>query len=239
MTKHPPDLPEPTGGSPEPHAAAPQDGGRLAASLRGFGPLGILVALVILLAGSLGGIPALVWAGLSRTPLRDLGFVRPRSWAATVAIGVLSGAALKLLLKAIVMPLLGGAPINQAYHYLLGNRAALPSMLFTIFVNAGFGEETVFRGFLFERLGRLFGRGPRGKTAVIVLSAGLFGLAHYVNQGRDGVVQGAITGLVLGTTYAITQEIWLPMIMHASFDLTAVWIIYNGLEARIAHLVFR
>ena len=27
-------------------------------------------------------------------------------------------------------------------------------------VGAGFGEETIFRGYLFERLGKLFGTGP-------------------------------------------------------------------------------
>jgi hypothetical protein len=29
------------------------------------------------------------------------------------------------------------------------------------------------------------------------------------------------------------------MIAHAAFDLPAVWIIYNDLETRIAHLVFK
>jgi len=29
------------------------------------------------------------------------------------------------------------------------------------------------------------------------------------------------------------------MVTHASFDLLAYWIIYAGLETRVAHLVFR
>jgi membrane protease YdiL (CAAX protease family) len=217
----------------------PPEGGPLAASLRGFGPLGILAALIILVTASLGGIPALLWARVSRTPLRDLGFVRPRSWSGTVAIGIVSGCAFKFLMKMLVMPLLGAAPVNRAYHYLVGNPAALPGMLLTVLVSAGFGEETVFRGFLFERLGRLFGRGAGAKMVIVLLSAALFGLAHYSNQGRDGAVQGAITGLVFGTTFAITGEISLLMIVHAAFDLTAVWMIYNDLETWVAHLVFK
>ena len=82
--------------------------------------------------------------------------MRPQSWVATAAIGITFGVAFKFLMKTIVMPLLGADPINHAYHYLAGNRAALPAMLFTVIVGAGFGEETVFRGYMFERLGRLF-----------------------------------------------------------------------------------
>lgn len=239
MTNDIPKLPGSARDSSAGHDPPSSGAGRLATSLRGFGPLGILASLVVLLAGSLGGILALLWARASHTPLRDLGFVRPRSWFRTVAVGILSGFVLKLLLKTIVMPLLGAAPVNQAYHYLVRNPAALPGMVVTVLVGAGFGEETVFRGFLFERLGRLLGHGQVAKAVTVLLSASLFGLAHYMNQGRDGVVQGAITGLVFGTTFAITGQIWLLMIMHATFDLTAVWMIYNALEARIAHLLFK
>src|SRR5262245_23691903 len=101
-----------------------------ARALRGFGPVGIVAALVILFAGEniipLGGLLVLLWARLSRTPWRELGFARPRSWLLTIVVGIVFGVALKLVMKAIVMPLLGADPINQSYHYLAGNRDALP-----------------------------------------------------------------------------------------------------------------
>jgi membrane protease YdiL (CAAX protease family) len=239
MTPNPEPVSESNPGSPGRSSSPPQPEGRLAASLRGFGPLGILAGLVILLGGDIGALLALAWARATRTPWRDLGLARPRNWFRTLAVGMVSGCALKFLMKAIVMPLLGAAPVNASYHYLVGNPAALPGMILTVLVSAGVGEEIRFRGFLFERLGRLFGRGAVAKTAIVLLSAGLFGLAHYLNQGRDGVVQGWITGLVFGTTFALTGELWLLMVTHAAFDLTAVWMIYNGLETRIAHLVFK
>src|SRR6476661_8043167 len=161
-----PQLTKPTPGSPGAHNTPTPEGGRLAASLRGFGPVGIVVSLAILLLGSLGGVPTLVWARLSSTPWRDLGFVRPRNWFGTVALGTVVGCAFKFLMKMLVMPLLGAAPVNDAYHYLVGNRAALPGMILTVLVTAAFGEETVFRGFLFHRLGRLFGSGAVAKTAI-------------------------------------------------------------------------
>jgi len=133
-------------------------GDRVPARLRGFGPVGIAAMLVILLVGNypvapLSGILVLVWVGWSRTAWREIGYVRPKSWMRDLAAGIALGIAFKFLMKAIVMPLLGAPPINQAYHYLTGNPAALPGAGYLMIAGGGFGEETVFRGFLFERFG--------------------------------------------------------------------------------------
>ena len=61
---------------------------------------------------------------------------------------------------------------------------------------------------------------------------------HYRDQGLPGVEQAAFTGLVFGTIFAITTRIWLLMVAHAAFDVTAVVIICWNLEAKVAHLVF-
>jgi membrane protease YdiL (CAAX protease family) len=215
---------------------------RTAADLRGFGPIGVLAILAVL-AGTvlapLSAILVLLWVVRSHTPWREIGYVRPRSWFASVAGGIVLGIAFKLLMKAIVMPLLGAPPTNQAYHYLVGNRAALPGAIFTMIVVAGFGEETVFRGFLFERLGKLFGRRAWARPVTILLTSTVFALMHYFSQGLAGVEQAMITGLVFGTIFAFTGEIWMLMFVHAAFDLTAVWIIYADLETKVAHLVFK
>jgi membrane protease YdiL (CAAX protease family) len=54
-----------------------------------------------------------------------------------------------------------------------------------------------------------------------------------------GVQQATIVGLVFGTLFAITGEIWMVMIAHAAFDVTAVAMIYWNLETAVAHLVFK
>jgi len=43
---------------------------------------------------------------------------------------------------------------------------------------------------------------------------------------------------VFGAIYARTRALPLLMIMHASFDLTAAWLIYHRLETTVAHWVF-
>jgi membrane protease YdiL (CAAX protease family) len=222
---------------------APPAGDRVAAELRGFGPLGILAILVILagngIVAPLSAILVLLWARRSHTPWRDIGYVRPGSWARSLAVGVMLGIALKLLMKAVVLPLLGAPPINQAYHYLAGNTAALPGMLFAMIVGAGFGEETVFRGYLFERLQKLFGRSVAARSVIVLLTSVFFGLLHYFDQGLPGVQQATIVGLVFGTIFAVTGRIFMLMCAHAAFDLTALAVIYWDLEAEVAGLVFK
>jgi len=235
----------PQAGAEHTGAAAPASKAddRLAAELRGFGPIGMLAILVVFagnaIVAPLSALLVLAWARRSRTPWRAIGFVRPGSWPRAIAVGVVLGVALKFLMKAIVMPLLGADPVNQAYHHLAGNTAALPGMLFAVIVGAGFGEETVFRGYAFERLGRLLGGGAGAKAAIVLITAALFGLAHYQVQGIAGVQQAAIVGLVFGAIYARTGELGMLMCAHAAFDLTALAMIYWDLESEVAHLLFR
>jgi membrane protease YdiL (CAAX protease family) len=105
-------------------------------------------------------------------------------------------------------------------------------------VTAGFGEETFFRGYLFERLGKLFGTGPGAKVLTVVITSVAFASLHYFDQGLAGAQQATITGLVFGTIFAFTGRLWTLMCAHTAFDLAALAIIYGGLESSVAHLVF-
>ena len=214
----------------------------LARRLRGFGPLGVLAFVVIAALGPvlepLGAVLVLAWVSASETSWRALGFVRPKSSVRTAIFGIVLGCALKFFLKAIVMPLLGADPINRTYHYLAGNSAAFVVMALYILV-ASFNEETVFRGFVFERLGSLLGHKLPTTIATVLVSSTWFAAVHYLEQGVAGVEQAAMTGLAFGTVFAVTRQIWIPMIAHAAYDLTAVAIIYWNIESTIAHFVFR
>ncbi|MEO5616932.1 MAG: type II CAAX endopeptidase family protein [Candidatus Eisenbacteria bacterium] len=221
----------------------PPTADHFADKLRGFGPVGIL-AIVAILSGNLlfaplSGILVLVWARRSRTPWHEIGYVRPRSWILGLIAGVVFGVAFKLLMKAIVMPLLGADPINHAYRHLVGNQAALPGIMLQLIVTAGIFEETLYRGYMFERLGKLLGRGVGAKISSVLITSALFGPAHYIEQGLPGVQQATIFALVFGTIFAITGRLWVLMCAHAAFDLAALWIIYWDLEARVAHFFFQ
>ncbi|HKO59088.1 MAG TPA: CPBP family intramembrane glutamic endopeptidase [Thermoanaerobaculia bacterium] len=217
-------------------------------ALRGFGPLGVLAMVIIMLTGNIvlpnmivlpvGAVLVLLWARWSQTPLAAIGYARPRSWALSIAGGVALGIAFKLAMKMLVMPLLGADPVNHAYHFLAGNRALLPAAVWAMLI-AGFAEETVFRGYLFERLGALLGSGAVAKTAVVLITSLWFGASHYLSQGVAGVEQATIVGLVFGAIFATTGRIWMVMCAHAAFDLTALAIIYWDVEAKVAGMLWR
>src|SRR5207237_5061275 len=122
-----------------------------------------------------------------------------------------------------VLPRRRAAAIHPAYHYLAGNTAALPGMILAVILGAGFGEEIFFRGYLFERLGKVF----RAKAAILAITSLWFGLVHYQGQGVAGVEQAIITGLVLGGIYLAAGHLWISILAHIAFDLTAVAIIYS------------
>ena len=206
-------------------------------ALRGFGPLGLAAILVILtgnfLFAPLSAVLVLLWAYASQTPWHELGFVRPKSWTRSIVIGALFGAVFKLVMKAIVMPLLGAPAVNAHYHFLTRNTAALPGMIATMIVVAGFGEETVYRGYKFERLGKLLGSSRRAKIAIVLITTTLFAAAHYPDQGIPGVEQAVFTGLVFGGIFAVTGELFMLMVAHAAFDLVALALIYWNVEANV------
>jgi len=56
---------------------------------------------------------------------------------------------------------------------------------------------------------------------------------------RSCAASGTITGLVFGTTYALTGRLWPSMSAHAAFELTALAMIYWDLESAVAHLLFK
>src|SRR3954454_18559904 len=85
--------------------AAASRPGDLRASLRGFGPLGLL-AIVVILSGNflfppLSAVLVLFWARWSGTPWREIGYVRPRSWIGELAAGLILGGLFKLAMKAV------------------------------------------------------------------------------------------------------------------------------------------
>src|SRR5258708_5257399 len=100
-------LPSRKGTGPSAAPTAPDDG--IAAPLRGVRPPGLLAILLILLTGNLevapmvflpvGAILVLVWVRLSRTPWREIGYARPRSWLGTIVVGIVFGAAFKIAMK--------------------------------------------------------------------------------------------------------------------------------------------
>ena len=102
---------------------------------RGWSGQGLLANLAILAGAAISPIVSgplvVLWAKWSRTPWREIGYVRPKSWIVAIAGGIVSGIALKLVMKAIVLPLLGANPINRSFHSLATIRKCLLRLSYT------------------------------------------------------------------------------------------------------------
>ena len=83
---------------------------------------------------------------------------------------------------------------------------------FSVF--AGVGEEILFRGFL---LGFLAIHLP--PTVAIGLSAAAFGAAHFLSSRY--VFFATLIGVLWGTIYWWTGNLWIPIVVHALHDMLA------------------
>jgi membrane protease YdiL (CAAX protease family) len=214
----------------------------LAAKLRGYGPIGLAAIAIIVLATIyielLPPVLVLLWAWAAKVPREEIGFAKPRSWAVTITGGLVVGVLLKLILKALLLPLLGAPTINPAFHYIVGNPAALAKMVVAVILLAGFGEEIVYRGYLFERLRRILGNGTGATAAIVAITTAIFALAHLATQGVPSAENAAFGGLAFALMYVFTGSLWLSIIAHASFDLAAIVIIYFDVENAVARSVW-
>jgi uncharacterized protein len=86
-------------------------------------------------------------------------------------------------------------------------------------VTAGVCEELLYRGYMLQYLrGHLAGGPALGLTLAWLLSSLAFGAGH-VYQGKRGVAETTIAGLVFGLLAIITGNLVLPIVLHSLVDL--------------------
>ena len=80
--------------------------------------------------------------------------------------------------------------------------------------------------YLIRRVSDLVGDTPAGRAIALVISSGLFGLAHGY-QGWAGVIAaGTIGGLLAMLYFASRRNIWAVILCHALVDTVALSAIY-------------
>jgi len=129
-----------------------------------------------------------------------------------VGAGILIGF---LLMAASV----GIAAISHVYHLLgEGDSSELIHELVTTGVMTAFTEEIVFRGILFRWLEEL-----GGTWVALIMSSALFGMAHVFNANATWFASLAVAiegGFLLGGAYMLTRNLWLPIGIHAAWNVT-------------------
>lgn len=94
-------------------------------------------------------------------------------------------------------------------------------------LTAGFCEELLYRGFMPAYFVHIFPGPVMPFLVAIFIAAVLFGIGH-VYQKLTGVLGTGAMGLIFGLLYFFTGSIFLPMIVHALFDLRLLLIDVAG-----------
>ena len=164
--------------------------------------------------------------GLRSGPAADWPFVK------ILIIGVVVGIAMEALELFATQPLLtkilGRGPDLHELQSLIGSMKLLILGIVLAWVLAAFGEETVYRGYLTNRLAEIFGQSKNAWIAAAILITLLFGLAHFP-QGPTGIIENIIDGAILAALYFATgRNLWAPIIAHGIQDTVDVLLIYLG-----------
>jgi len=171
----------------------------------------------------------LVWLGLRLRgeDCRHFGLTFKRlTWKEALkmfglSLVVLVIAVLGFVFGSILMANITGIPEStdlSNYAYLQDNPGMLVLTLCGVYLVSSFGEEVVYRGFLINRISELGLRTKSATVVAVLVSAVIFGLAHY-SWGPMGIVQTGFMGLALGICYVkLKKRLWILILAHAYMD---------------------
>jgi membrane protease YdiL (CAAX protease family) len=172
------------------------------------------LAVIVLLS-------ALAVRKLLRLSPRKVMFSSRSGWWKDLLVGFLLAAGVMLLVFAIEVK--AGWLVVEGWNWqVLSPDAWLRNLWLAILVNAtaAVGEEAVFRGYLLTGLARAWGQWI-GLTIMAVVFAALHLLATGAEETYWLLFVGllALPGLLLGWAYLKAGSLWLPIGMHAAWNL--------------------
>jgi membrane protease YdiL (CAAX protease family) len=168
---------------------------------------------------SLVAVTMVLWLTTGRT-IAELGLGLMSDWR--LWLGVVLVLAVIVLLEAQRRRVTASEGLHREFRSKVEQASALLpqdsrelSYFSLVSVTAGVCEEVLFRGYLMWYLSAFLGIAP-----AILLSSVLFGLAH-LYQGKKGILQTGIVGLVFAILYVVTGALWAPMLIHALVDMNS------------------
>ena len=182
--------------------------------------------LVVYMLGLIG------WLRLRGESLADYGLFRPESWPRAFGVAILVLVAMYaylILVNPLVLawlkPWIGSGVNLTRFDGLKNNGWLYLEILPMVWLSAGLTEEFLFRGFLFNRLLMIFGRGPLPFVLAAIIQGGLFSIGH-IYQGWPGVVQVAAMSLfLLLASRLLKGNLWPAIIMHGLVDSVSLAIL--------------
>jgi uncharacterized protein len=184
---------------------------------------GVLVLMVIFTAL---GSKRFLGADLFETALR-----RHAGWWQDLVFGLLLASAVMGILFAVEVS--QGWLVVKGWGWQSGSQAVWARSLWTALLanlDAGLGEEVLFRGFLQAGMQRVL-----GKWGGLALVTVLFAAVHLTVTGSEQTnwllftVMLSVPSFLLGYTYLRSGSLWLPVGIHFAWDLAYdVWDLTGG-----------
>jgi len=193
------------------------------------------VPLPLRAAGTVATLGACTWLLHRRgTGWNSLGLGPFRPYHRTVAWAL--GLFLVLI---VVVPTVTGAlgnalglppPRMELSAQMRGNLGVYLLMLIPVgWGAAAFGEEMIYRGFIFSKLSYALGGGALG-AAVALLSQSILFAAGHLYLGPRGVLNAGLVGIITGAAYlANGRALWPLIIAHGLVDSVGLTALYLGL----------
>ena len=203
--------------------------------------LEIAIFVIIVVLDALGVLPItqtiylipLIWIALKfqKEKFKSIGFEKGRlSLWKSIVFGSILGIMLEVFATYLTTPLLsqlfGHEPILTNFNGIEGNLKLLIFYILLSWIIAAFGEEICFRGFLMNRIAKLFGNSRTAWIISLFLSSVLFGWGH-TEQGITGWIQEGLSGLFLGIMFlASGKNLVIPIVSHGVSNTLAFILIY-------------
>ena len=164
--------------------------------------------------------------------LRDIGFKRPARWWTVPlwAVGILGAwVAMQALAPILVSRFIEvPAPDFSRYNPVAGNLRAALIMLLALPFTASIPEEIIYRGFLMDRLTRIFGAGTGGAVMTVLVQSVFFGSVHF-GWGPGGMIITVMMGAVWGTAFLLCgRNLWIVIIAHTVGHIAMVVQLYTS-----------
>lgn len=200
------------------------------------------IFLGIVIADAYGLVPLtqtivlvpLIWLALrlQHQPWAAIGFNLPPRLLPAIGIGIFAGIALEMFAVHVTTPLISGwfgvEPDYSQFKAIEGNLKWLAIAVTASWILAAFGEEICFRGFLMERLARVFGDGRAAWGASLLIASAIFGFGH-TEQGVSGWAQEGLSGFLLGALFlAARRNLAVPIVAHGVSNTVAFLLIFLG-----------
>jgi uncharacterized protein len=164
---------------------------------------------------------------LAKQSPAELGIKRLRG--IDIGIALIAFLLIELSMDLLIQPLvnrLTGEPADySSFAFLQGKTGEYLKWLAYMWISAAFGEELLFRSFVFDRLQRLNISQP---FVQVLWSSLLFSLPH-LYQGATGLIVTFLFGCFFGVLYRRYQNLWINMLAHGLTDTLFLTLSYKGL----------